>query len=390
MVNKKKRGSSILLVLMVATVMIIISSVVASSLVSTTRMNTVEKREDDISYAAEAGIEQVLSNARKGNYGSLVVGDYITPFNLNTTFISQEIEVEVTGIVVDVAGKKTIHATSIAKDNRNGATKEVQGMITEDRVVSGGHSSLLKYNICANNLIIHSASALNGDMASLNGSNSFILDVAGQVSSGTVNSNDAINVPKFNEGKVPMTSLPIVINNAIELGNLPSTKDSLLYKGALKLEYTNSYTNSKMKVIFANTPNLIIDLSALGNDGTGYNTIVFSSGNITITNTNLLDRKIDRQTGSPITTPIDFYTELTGGLNMSRTTFAAETITMYTSGSIAASFPTYGPDANNPIHTSDQLTEIDTFIRQYMDSSWTGGLGGTATVSYEITDIIYP
>lgn len=384
MVNKKKRGSSILLVLMVATVMIIISSVVASSLVSTTRMNTIEKREDDISYAAEAGIEQVLSNARKGDYGSLVVGDYITPFNLNTTFISQEIEVEVTGIIVDVAGKKTIHATSIAKDTRNAATKEVQGHITENNIHSGGTSNLLKYSICGNNVNIYSSGALFGAVASLNGTNNYTTEIEGAMSS-TPNMGETFIVPKFKESLIPKVSIPIQIKTIDDWNNIPDNKGGMgidkPYKGAIKLN------NLSMQIVLVNAPNIIIDSGVLASIAR-HNVIVFSSGNITVAKTNVIGTGIDIQTGNPFRLPIDFYAELGAPLQLTGISFVGDTVNFYNNGALTIDWPTYS-HPNSPINDSN-LTDMNTFLQQYMDSSWSGGVGGTVSTSYEITDVIYP
>lgn len=170
MKNKKKKGNSILMVLAVTFIFATIGGVVVTSIMTTGRLNGNSKINDDLVYAAESGLESVLSELYGRPIEEIIKYSYNLPIQLTSTIEKVKIDIEPK---IKEDGEKVIRVESTAYAQNGKKTKKVSCEI-EDRseTIQNNGRNIFEYSMLASakngKIIAEGNSSLNMEIAVVN------------------------------------------------------------------------------------------------------------------------------------------------------------------------------------------------------------------------------
>ncbi|MBS6041876.1 MAG: hypothetical protein KIA08_04195 [Clostridium baratii] len=246
MVKRKKKGNTILLVLAIVLIITVASGVTVSAIINTTGMNQNVKTYEDLLYAAESGVEDAFSRV-KSKVINLAVGDPDVNYNINSNFVSQGIEVNIT---VNRQPDKYL-VKSVAKKGNKEKIVEAALKITKSYVPST--NQVFKYILCSNEVNIKCTGPLSNAITLWNvkdkSTSKIIHNISNinDITSGTeINSHvvdNAFTVPQFNF----TASDSIIVSNVSEL----DTKSADINSGVKKILF-KSENNEDFHVYLVN------------------------------------------------------------------------------------------------------------------------------------------
>lgn len=149
--NKKKKGSTIVFILVIGLAVTTIIGGLISSSVFTTKLNYVEKEDDDLLYAAEGALEKGLYKLKSFNITSVNLPELVTELE-NETVKKAEFEIEdmgnntfkIIGRAYNINGNKRVVSSIVKRLNRSSILDyalNANGNITSDydnRINMGG------------------------------------------------------------------------------------------------------------------------------------------------------------------------------------------------------------------------------------------------------------
>lgn len=270
----KKRGSTIITVLMIAMVMVISASVIAIGVVYTTGGNANEKERQDITYAAEAGIDKALSNIVQSEAKGIA-----PPSTFSVNEFRNDYGIEVGVKLQKVGSEQKYKVTSTAKKGMK--KKVVEATISKDANSGEVFSNLL----CGSKIIVR-AGSVNLGTGDINTSNNNAVIGGGSTLNPTNQNNFQYTLPQYNfeeMDKDPVTGKSIVTGSSSaeiisKLDDLERNK-----KGVRKISFKSSKIVLDYRVYLINSNNFVMHMPSSG--GEFKNIIFICSGNYTIENT---------------------------------------------------------------------------------------------------------
>lgn len=381
----KKKGSTILTILAISSVMVILIGVALGAMVFTQKGNSIEKKDDDVLYAAEAGIEQAIMNVdsvKKVQYQNLPIGG-TDSFNLNSKFLSENITVDI--LVEKMPDGKRFKAVSKAHAIGTSNEKTVTAIIKKERSFTRGTENLLQYSLCGNNVNMFLTGPLNPSYTYVNSTGGLNIKYIGLGTPPTyttvAENKQNFLVPDFNFPVYAVSGVPtdVVITSPAELDALSLIPNSGVVKEKYKIQ-THPYIGREFPIYLVNAPNLIIKhpSTVIMND-----MILLCSGNVTvITPDKVTD--IDSN-GQPIDPNMTM--NLAPQINLNNATIIANSINLYLSNFMLTN-PTYSTADSSFLHDALDVDAVNDIIGRY-DSNWTGASGTPGSETWTATEVEY-
>ncbi|MGL4109461.1 hypothetical protein [Clostridium sp. LP20] len=367
--RKRKKGSSLLMVLAVAMMIIVLGSTLAGAVIYAMKGNALEKRDKDLVYAAESGVEKALLNVRKND------GHQEDDFNMDTDFADKKITVDVVVTKESASGEVRYRVVSTARDVNDGKSRIVKSIIKQGYEVTSSTGNLLQYSICSNKVNIYYSGSLDTPDTLINSTGVINTQNIGPTGTGAITnpnvSNDNFLIPKI-DGYKSLT--PVTINSIGDLDTLSSNATSGVKVKTYDIKYGFSATHT-VKLYFINAPELNIE------NNTGLvidKTVIICSGNINIYNPDpqLLSQMNPDKTFNGIntstllpTTTLTSSTLVGDAVNVYSSTFKLERPIYDEGSSLNLIYDTTNPSKND-------LSDINKVIGKECDE-YDPNLGGT-------------
>lgn len=401
--GNKQKGSSILLILTISMVMITLVGVMLSAMLFTAKANGVEKKDDDLLYAAEGGAE----------YGQARFYKDDVILNSIPTVGDRTISVEIPQLVTSVIQKVEFQCERIATDivsitsTAEGVNGDIKKITSKYILTGSGGASIYENSLAANKI----EAVLAGGRESIdfratkiaygNSKNIEVWDIAPDPDVKLDNS--GLAYPDFNDS---MTRYPIPTNFKDMIsepevrvdipfgGNLSSAiKNKAMTSSSLKWEEFTlnhvpigggsvSTTPNKITICYSNADNLIIETTSPATSHIGFDDIIIiGSGKVTIVDnyTNIASYEVEPRTNFSINTT-----------KLHRATIFANEVSIY-AGNFHCTYPMMV--RANPIEGIiwPDTTDLEKLNEQIKSTilDWTGGYSsGSGPISswYKVED----